>query len=221
MKPAAQAIRTFTEKHPFLGPIAWMVSVQYFIVQAIVAATWSGIAYSWADNTISDLGNTVCGLYGDRLVCSPLSWLMNASFIVLGVTMMIGALLIYEGFARRTRLSLVGFTFMGLAGLGSLLVGLFPENVMGNMHIVGATLALFIGNLGLVVLSMALDIPKGLKYYTLASGLVSLLALLLFVMQVDLGLGIGGMERLAGYPQTLWLIVFGVYISEDRIRHLS
>ncbi len=70
----------------------------------------------------------------------------------------------------------------------------------------------------MVILGRSLDIPKALRYYTVGSGLIALIALAFFVTRNYLGLGIGGMERLVAYPQTMWLIVFGIYISCDHIR---
>jgi hypothetical membrane protein len=214
----SQMFQTFTERFPFVGPIFWMVSLQYFVAQFIVGAAWS-IKFSLSQNTISDLGNTACGQYGTRFVCSPLHGLMNASFIVLGITMIVGAVLIYQEF-KETEGSLVGFSFMGLAGLGSLLVGLFPENTVSAFHLLGALLAFLVGNLGLIVLGLSLDIPRWLRYYTLLSGTFALTALALFLTGHYLGLGVGTMERLTGYPQTLWLVVFGIYISRNHIRQL-
>ncbi len=215
MKPQ-EMIKTFSERYPFVGPSFWMVSVQYYIIQLVVAMAWT-IGYSLQHNTISDLGNTACGNYGDRWVCSPLHGLMNGSFIVLGLTMVLGALLIYQEF-RRTDLSAIGFGAMAAAGTGTLVVGFFPENTVNNLHILGAALPFLVGNAGMVLLGSVLDVPKALRLYTVISGVVSLLALGLFVMHTYLGLGIGGMERIVAYPQTIWLIVFGIYISSNHIR---
>ncbi len=211
-----QIIKTFTDRYPFVGPIFWMVSIQYYIIQVIVALSWA-THYSLRFNTISDLGNTSCGNYGDRLVCSPHHALMNASFITLGFTMMIGAVLIFQEF-RESVGSATGFTFMGIAGLGTLIVGLVPENSISSLHVLGATLPFLIGNIGLVVLGFILDIPKSLRIYTIISGVGSLISLVLFTSHIYLGLGVGGMERIVAYPQTMWLIVFGVYISSNHIR---
>ncbi len=214
MKPS-EMVKTFTDKFPFVGPIFWMVSVQYYIVQIIAAAAWTSV-YSLRFNTISDLGNTVCGDYSGRFVCSPQHNLMNASFIILGLTMMAGAGLIYQEF-KESRASLVGFSFMAVAGFGTVLVGLFPENTIGFLHQLGAFLPFLVGNVGLLILGWALDVPRTLRVYTLVSGIVSLVALVFFTTHTYLGLGIGGMERITAYPQTMWLIVFGVYISKNHI----
>ena len=209
----------FREKHPLLGPIFWMLSVQYFLVQIVVAAAWK-VPFSLMRNTISDLGNTVCAPFSDRIVCSPLHGLMNASFIVFGVTMVVGSFFITSEF-RKNAWSRAGFFGMGLAGLGTVLVGIFPENTVGTMHIIGAVLPFFVGNLSLVILSHSLQLPPGFRAYTRASGYVALIALVLFTLNHYIGFGLGGLERLVSYPQALWLIAFGCYISLDHYRQMQ
>lgn len=215
MKPL-RMIRVFTDRFPLVGPSFWIASIQYYLVQLVVMLAWMA-HFSLASNTISDLGNTNCGLYNGRYICSPLHALMNASFVVLGATMMIGAVLVYQEF-RETEGSLVGFSFMGLAGAGTILVGLFPENSVSSLHFIGALLPFLVGNIGLIVLGAVLDLPKTLKLYTLLSGVISLLALGFYLTHYYLGLGPGGMERLVAYPQTMWLIVFGIYLSRNHFR---
>lgn len=207
-------------RYPLLGPIVWILSIQYYIVQLIVAQDWPK-PYSLAHNTISDLGVTSCGSYSRMLVCSPLHVLMNASFILLGLFMIVGSMLIY--YQRKKNMgSAVGFSCMAIAGIGTIMVGLYPENTMSGLHIVGAALPFLIGNFGLVILGRALDIPKSLRYFTIFSGVLTLAALALFMTQTYLGIGIGGMERVVAYPQSIWLIVFGGYmVYEHRHRHTN
>jgi len=210
MKPA-RMIKVFTDQYPFAGPSFWIASVQYFVVQLVAMLAWT-TPFSLRTNVISDLGNTACGAYGDRFVCSPLHWLMNASFIILGVTMIVGATLIYQEF-KETRGSLIGFGFMGLAGAGTIIVGLFPENSVASLHFIGAILPFLVGNLGLVIFAVVLDLSKTLRIYTLVSGVISLVALGFYLTHIYFGLGQGGMERVVAYPQTIWLIVFGLYMT--------
>ena len=86
-------------RYPRLGPILYVSSIQFFAVQILVAMRWNP-PYSLARDTISDLGNTACGTFNARFVCSPLHGLMNASFIVLGVAMTAGSILISRQFAK-------------------------------------------------------------------------------------------------------------------------
>lgn len=212
-------VRVFTERHPFVGPAFWILSVQYFLTQLLVANAWP-TAYSWRLHAISDLGNTVCGDYGEhseRYVCSLHHGWMNVSFVVLGVTVMIGSILLYESF-KRTKGTLLGFWFMGLAGFGTVIVGLVPENVIPGLHAAGAFLPFVLGNIALVVLGLSLDIPSLFRRFTVAFGATALVALVFFLTGFYPGVELGGMERLVAYPQTLWLIVFGVYVSADQYR---
>ncbi len=206
-------IKTFSDKYPLVGPTMWILTVEYFVIQLITALSWKN-AYSITKNTISDLGNTSCGFYASRYVCSPLHSLMNLAFVSLGVFMIIGSMLIYQEF-KETKLALLGFTFMLVAGIGTVLVGIFPENTVASLHITGAFLPFFIGNVGIVILGLALKLPNPLRTYTLLTGIITLLALALFISKRYLGIGEGGMERIVAYPQTLWLIVFGIYISKN------
>jgi len=46
---------------PVAGGAIWILAtLQYAIVQVIVASAWHHPAYSWLNNYISDLGNTAC-----------------------------------------------------------------------------------------------------------------------------------------------------------------
>jgi hypothetical membrane protein len=68
-------------------------SLQYFVAQVIAASAWEP-PYSWRLNAISDLGAVGCGPFDGRSVCSPLNGVMNASFILLGLAMTAGSVLL-------------------------------------------------------------------------------------------------------------------------------
>ncbi len=203
-------ITAFARRYPLLGPLLWLASLQYLIVQPFVAAAWP-VSYSWKNHFISDLGNTVCGTYSGLYVCSPLHSVMNLSFVVFGITIATGSVLLYAQF-QRTKLSLFGFFLMFLAGLGTILVGLFPENTVASLHVFGAILGLGVGNIAIVVIGLALKtIHPLLRYYSIATGIICLLAFALFASDYYLGLGRGGIERVASYPFAVWMAVFGAY----------
>ncbi len=197
-----------------LGPVLWILSAQYFIAQVIAASYWS-TQFSLSGNTISDLGNTVCGVYSGKFVCSPLHSWMNASFIILGITQALGAWLIYY-LSDKSPGKKIGFSFMALAGLGTAIVGLFPENSVSALHILGAALPFVLGNLALIILGRSLKISPKFRHYTIASGVLALIALALFLSHYYLGLGTGGAERFTVYPQTIWMIALGFYLLRGK-----
>jgi hypothetical membrane protein len=191
-----------------IGLLLWALCIQYYIAQVVVAESWK-TPFSIAHNTISDLGNTMCRAYGSRYVCSPLHDVMNCSFVLLGILMMTGSWAIYCGLPRTAR-SMIGLSCIAVAGLGTMLVGFFPENTISTLHIVGAALPFAVGNIGLIVIASIAGIPRFFRLYAAASGIAAIVALMLFLTHDYLGLGIGGMERIVAYPQTIWLILFSV-----------
>jgi len=197
-------------RRPSLGPWLYVASVQFFIVQALVARRFLS-GYSLANNAISDLGNTSCGPWNGEYVCSPAHVWMNLSFAVLGLTMMLGSALTYPAF-NASRGTALGFGLFGVGGLGTLVVGAFPEDVLAWLHGLGAALPFLVGNVGLVLLGCSLHVPAKLRLYTMVSGGLALIALVLYLSNTTLGLGDGGMERVVAYPQTVWQIVLGTYL---------
>ncbi len=216
------------EATPRLGPLVhravhhaatlWLVAtVQFVAAMIVVQLYWKGPpAYSLTHNYISDLGNTMasCGVWPTSgvYVCSPWHDVFNASVIVFGVLVILGALLVRSGFPSRTTRTL-GLGLFVLLGVGAIGVGLFPENVHWNVHQAVSLLAFVVGNFGLVVLAIAMFRDTrwdGYRSYTLFSGLIGLVALGLFVGKVYGPLGAGGMERLVVAPALLWFVVASV-----------
>lgn len=147
---------------------------------------------------------------------------MNASFILLGLMILSGVALGRSAFPPGW-FSGAGLVLLSLAGAGIILVGLFPENENIALHRVGAAGHFVLGNLALAVLGIALAMGNelgagltqasgrtGLAIFSTVSGVVGLVATALFITDHYLGLGIGGMERVAAYPLPLWLIVAGI-----------
>ena len=208
--PSVTSSQETLDRAPRFGAILWISAVQFFVAQAVVQSAWE-TPFSLSENFISDLGNTECGPSSGIYVCSPWHVWMNISFVVLGLQILAGPLIRARFPAGVLRT--VGLGLLAVAGVGVILVGLFPENVEATMHRVGAAANFLAGNLGMCVLGIALwraGRRRGLGAYSFASGAVGLLATWLFVSDVYLGLGIGGMERVAAYPLTVWLIVTGI-----------
>ena len=84
----------------YAGALALLSVLQYFVAEAAVIGAWAGQQpYSRRTGYISDLGAVGCGVFDGRDVCSPAHVLMNASFVVQGIGMMVGALLLEFGAA--------------------------------------------------------------------------------------------------------------------------
>jgi len=210
MMSAMSAVRVSNVRHARLGAIFYVSTLQYFLVQLLVSLRWSP-PFSLSRNTISDLGNTTCGKFNGRNVCSPLHSLMNVSFVVLGLAMIGGSLLVCR-YMPTTKFQAVGFVSIAIGGVGAVMVGIFPENTIPALHGIGAALPFLIGNIGLLILGFSLGGPVALRIYTVLSGSVALIFLAFYASSHFVGLGEGAIERVVAYPQTVWLIVLGIYV---------
>ncbi|MBI1217273.1 MAG: DUF998 domain-containing protein [Rhodobacteraceae bacterium] len=188
------------------GAILWVLCLQYFAAEAVVAQGYRG-PYALATNYISDLGATTCAA-----VCSPLHPLMNASFLLQGVLIASGALLVRNLFPRGP-LATAALACIAASALGVILVGIFPEDSGSSLHYNGAAENFLLSNLGMVLAGLALrPVAPARALYSLASGLIGLAGLMFLAMKADLGLGIGTVERITAYPFPLWLGVTGLWL---------
>lgn len=101
-----------------------------------------------------------------------------------------------------------------LAAMGYALAGAFPADVDENRHFLGALLIFGMGNLGLLVAGFAS--PRTalgrLRALTLSMGLIALAGSVLFFSQQGMGIGVGGMERVAVFPLQVWVFCVGAAI---------
>ena len=202
------------------GAITWMLAVQFFVTQVVVASVWTR-PFSLKSDYISDLGNTLCGAYpagSANIVCSPWHLAMNISFMLLGTTMIAGAILTRDSFPVGWVRTLAALLFT-LAGLGVFVVGVYPENTNNARHVLGAGLNFVAGNIAMIVYGLALAQRPGVHssrvQFSVGAGTLGMLATLLFISGHFLGIGLGGMERVAAYPMTVWQIVMGVALLRD------
>lgn len=208
------------DRRRLAGALLWLCCAQYFVVEAICARAWSP-PYSYARNYISDLGAVHCGAFppgSAMLVCSPLHTLMDASFVLQGILIAGGALLLVPLFAR-DRLGATGLALIALAGVGVFAVGLAPEDAHIVVHLLGAAANIVGGNVGMIAVGIALRSAasmRGSATGAIVLGLIGLIGGQLLVGRTDLGLGIGGIERVSIYPLPLWLALTGAALSIRR-----
>jgi hypothetical membrane protein len=199
-----------------LGGGAWILTLLYFVGQIVAQAAWR-TPYSLIDNRVSDLGSTACGsTVANTYICSPLHAVMNATFILTGVLVMIGLFLTRSVWPRR-RLTTWGLVLLAIAGAGTILIGLSPENVNVLFHLVGA-LNIPAGNAAMILLGLAIwHDRRGMAWFSVVSGVIGFLGLLAGPFVVILtGHGGGLAERIALYPLIIWLIVFGLSFVKRR-----
>lgn len=202
-----------------IGACLWLCCFQFFVGEQIARLGWTG-HYSMASNYISDLGAVHCRPPS----CSSLHWVMDGSFVLQGLLIFFGAVLVRRLFPEQLvyRVALVLFA---VAGLGVLVVGLAPEDVDFRLHIWGAVGNFLGGNLAMVLLgramirrSVCLPFAKRWRHWiTFVAGSVGLLATmaLAFRGSPSWNWNPGTVERLAAYPLPLWLTWTGFWLLQD------
>jgi hypothetical membrane protein len=181
--------------------------VQFGIFEMVAEFVYPG--YSVSSNYISDLGppcsnGTTCP--------SQTSWIIfDTSIALMGICILVSSYFIYRYFRWKPITGLIA-----LAGIGALGVGIFNESAPFMLHDI-FSLITFLG-IGLTALvSYRLQKPP-LGYFSVILGLVTLVALVLYVPDSgvtfggDLGIGAGGLERLIVYPVLFWSLAFGGHL---------
>ena len=233
--PAAAFVPDTTSTRHYIGAWSVLSVLQYFAAEAAVIMAWAGPRpYDLRTGYISDLGALHCGVYDGRDVCSPLNWLMNASFVVQGLAMIVGALLLTSGLLRvaarpgtpiepgRRRpwlAATVVRVLTGTAGAGTVVVGLVPEDAGSGWHYTGAVTYFLTGAAALLVLGLLWLRKTPFAWFILACGAVSLVALAVGGLT---GMHVpepGTLERLMGYPVTVGMATAGLVIARRVHRH--
>ncbi len=209
-----------------VGAALWLLCLQYFVVEQIVRGGWT-TPYSWADNYISDLGAVACANRppdSARYVCSPLHAAMNASFIVQGVLIAVGAILNHAVFPAG-RMRTAALSLLVLAGAGVIAVGFAPVDVQITAHYAGAGVHFLAGNLGMILLGIALRqptqdrvLPRPFGTLTVLAGSIGMIALGVLVNGYYLGWGAGTIERVVAYPLPLLLASMGIFLLAKQPR---
>ena len=178
------------------GVLLFIGAVQFVLGMLIAEFLYPG--YSVSMNYISDLGATC------RTTCiihQPSASIFNTSVSLLGVLTLVSSYFLWREFHNRLISLLLGLTGMGMVG-----VGLFPETA-GIVHPIVSFITFFFGGLSAIATYKLMKAP--FAYLSVLMGMISLIAFALFISEIFLGLGPGGMERMIAYPLLLWITGFG------------
>ncbi|WP_158607906.1 hypothetical protein [Nocardia panacis] len=178
-----------------------MAALQVFVVEFLVAGSWHG-HYGYAADALGELGVPFCGEHGDES-CTATAYLMNISFALLGAAFVFGAARQWS----RTR-AISWPACYAAAGVGMMLAALAHVDRHWQAHTLG--IATFCACANFATLGTVTDdLRLGVTRRALA-GLLSLLGLTAFLLSVSgwtLGLGHGGIERVACYAGILGFVL--------------
>ncbi len=181
------------------------------VVQLVVATRWT-TDFSLTRNTISDLGVVGCAE-----LCSPWHALMNGTFVVIGVLLSLGALLVAATVVpgARARAATWAVGLLVVAGVSSTAVGFVPLDVDAGLHALVATPVFVTQPLALVLLGVVLlgrrrsGGGRSTGRVLLGCGLVAVVGAVVFGLAIATGDHGALWERIALWPCNIAVGVLG------------
>ena len=198
-------MKTETTKY---GSYAFIIAGIYFLLAELASTVSTGLPLFevYTQNTISALG--VPGYI------SPIDWLMNSGFIVLGVLLIIG---FHMGLSSRIKKwKAIEYALTFVTALGLFIIAAIHA---GNpIHQIGALMAIVGGGVLLMTAAFALDTSKSYKIASFSLGLIAILFLvvmIIFMGNPDLEIIEAVPERISVYALILWSFLTGVYLIKN------
>ena len=203
------------------GAKLFVVSVIIFIAAMVIAQSSypciKSVCYNIGTNPISDLGNTLT---------SPAWPIFNYGLIIFGTLLFAGLLFLKDTFPKGV-MGRAGLIFLILSAFGAMGVGTVPENTILAIHSLFALISFMAGGLGVLLIGLSIKSGNKLnvyKAYTIISGIITLVVLLVFTLPLGLGpfktsgsgFGFGGIERTVVGPVVLWVFLTGIMLLTKR-----
>lgn len=180
------------------SPGLWLFMSALELLLLVHVAEFLYPGYSVSEDYISELG---VGPAAPRAV-------FVVALVAFGLMALWASFLLRQG-APKSRLWLM----LAISAIGAIGVGVFDMDNFDALHGLSALLAFLFGNLAAIYSWKAVRPPLSFLFVLL--GVIGLSSLVLLVVNVDLGLGQGGIERLIFYPAMFWVLTFGVYMMAE------
>lgn len=188
--------------------IALIVGSLYYVIAEAVCATFfnSSIFNTYIFHTISELGIP----NGN----SPLSWLMNSAFILIGLALLFGYFYKFKDHIVKRKVSCSVFTV--ITALGVIIVGLIHggNTLTSGYHTLGAVMAILGGNVLLVIISKSMAEFDGYQKATLTLGVFGLIVFWIMFFNIE-SVYMPVFERLSVYTLIAWSFLTGVYLIRE------
>ncbi len=180
-----------------------------YVVAELAATLTTGVGYSLADDTISDLG-AACASPGST-GCSSSPQVLNTAFVLFGVLQAVGAVaMLRSARPHAPSRTVVTVALLWLvAGVATVGVGLVPVDQHPTAHGLVAAPVFVCQPLALVLHARLLR-RGGLWAVGTLLGTAALVGAATFALTLGADHGVGAWERLATWPAKLWLALAAV-----------
>ncbi len=185
--------------------IIFLIGSLYYLIAEAISATFfnASLVNTYLFNTISALGIPNSN--------SPLFWLMNSAFILIGLTLIFGNFYKFKDFIVKNRT--VFYIFTLITSLCVIIVGLIHGGnpLTSGYHTLGAVMAILGGNILLVLIARSMDEFENYQKITLVLGIIGLIAFWIMFFNVE-SVYMPILERLSVYTLILWSFITGVFL---------
>jgi hypothetical protein len=188
--------------------IALIIGSLYYVVAEAVCATFFNASFSnaYVFHTISELGIPNLN--------SPLFWLMNSAFILVGLALIFGYFYRFKDFIVKNKAIISIFTL--ITGLGVIIVGMIHGGnpLTSGYHTLGAVMAILGGNVMLILISRSMDDFGDYQKTTLILGIFGLISF--WIMFFIIGNAyMPVFERLSVCTLIIWSFLTGLFLVKS------
>ena len=194
-------------KSKIAGIVFIFGSLYYLLAEAISAFSFNDLlTNTYLFHTISELGIPN--------INSPLAFLMNSAFVIIGLTFIFGNFYKLKDFIIKNKV--VFYILTIVAAIGVIIVALVHAGnpVTDGYHSLGAIMAILGGNLLLIIISRSMDKFETYQKVTLTLGIIGLIAFWIMFFNME-SIYMPVFERLSVYTLIIWSFFSGVYLLKE------
>ena len=194
-------------KSKIAGIVFILGSLYYLLAEAISAFSFNDLlTNTYLFHTISELGIPN--------INSPLAFLMNSAFVIIGLTFIFGNFYKLKDFIIKNKVIFYILTIV--SAIGVIIVAMIHAGnpVTDGYHSLGAIMAILGGNLLLIIISRSMDKFETYQKVTLALGIIGLIAFWVMFFNME-SLYMPIFERLSVYTLIIWSFISGVYLLRN------
>lgn len=190
--------------------IVFIIGSLYYILAEAISATFfkASLYNTYIFHTISELGIPNAN--------SPLFWLMNSAFIIIGLTLIFGNFYKFKDYIIKNKT--IFYILTVITSLGVIIVGLIHGGnpLTSGYHTLGAIMAILGGNILLILISRSMDEFGKYQKITLILGLIGFIAFWIMAFNME-SIYMPVFERLSVYTMIVWSFLTGIYVVSHNI----
>ena len=188
--------------------ILFLIGSLYYLIAEAISATFfkASLINTYVFHTISELGIPNAN--------SPLFWLMNSAFILIGLTLIFGNFYRLKDYIIKNKTIFYIFTLV--TSVGVIIVGVVHGGnpLTSGYHTLGAVMAILGGNILLVFISKSMGEFQNYQKITFILGIIGIIVfwIMFFIMGNDY---MPIFERLSVYTLIVWSFITGIYLISE------